>query len=62
MNKQVLRILEIYIDIDMETPYHFNPLIVIKVKVMKHRQLKLKRSKRNKREQRLKETTVHLER
>ena len=46
----------------METPYHFNPLIVIKVKVMKHRQLKLKRSKRNKREQRLKETTVHLER
>ena len=30
-----------YIYIDMETTYHFNPLIVIKVKVIKHRQLKL---------------------
>ena len=30
-----------YIYIDMETPYHFNPHIVIKVKVIKHRQLKL---------------------
>ena len=33
--------IDIYIYIDMETPYHFNPLIVIKVKVIKHRQLKL---------------------